>query len=103
MGRPRTLFVRYRLVPLASGYVPSGELGLGRVVSAVVFLFVPFALGGIERFVLSPPAGYLTLVAWMIGLTAGVRAFNRTSRQASAAFQLDEPGPLPTQRLNLAS
>ena len=66
-----TLFVRYRLVPFASGYVPSGELRSGGVASAAVLLFVSFTLARIERFALTAPAGYLMLVATMIGLSAG--------------------------------
>jgi hypothetical protein len=39
-----TLFVRYRLVPFASGYVPSGVLMSRGVASAAALLFVSFVL-----------------------------------------------------------
>jgi hypothetical protein len=98
-----TLFVRYRLVPFASGYVPSGELMSRGVASAAALLLVSFAIAWLERFALTAPAGYLMLVASMIGLSAGVRAFDRASRRPAALLDLDEPPPLPTQRLDLAS
>jgi hypothetical protein len=97
-----TLFVRYRLVPFASGYVPCGELRSRGGASAAVLLFVSFILAWIERFALTAPAGYLMLVATMIGLSAGVRAFDRASRRPAAPLDLDEPTPVPTQRLDLA-
>ena len=98
-----TLFVRYRCVPFVSGYVPSGELRTRGVASTVVLLFVSFALAWIERFALTAPAGYLMLVATLIGLSAGARAFDRASRRPAASLDLDESPPVPTQRLDLAS
>jgi hypothetical protein len=97
-----TLFVRYRLVPFVSPYVPS-ELRLRGVASAVVLLFVSFILAWIERFALTSPAKYLTLVAILIGLNVLVRTLDRASRQSPTRLYLDEPPPLPTQRLDLAS
>jgi hypothetical protein len=98
-----TLFVRYPLVPFVSPYVPSGELRLRGIVSAVVLLFVSCILAWMERFALTSAAGYLTLVATLIGLVAWVRAFARAWRPPTAPLDLDEPPPLPTQRLDLAS
>ena len=98
-----TLFVRYRLVPFASGYVPTGELRSRGFASAAALLLVSFTLAWIERFALAAPAGYLMLVATMVGLSAGVRAFDRASCRPAAPLDLDEPPPLPTQRLDLAS
>ena len=97
-----TLFVRYRLVPFASGYVPSGELRPRGVASAAALLLVSFALAWVERFVLIATAGYLTLVAIMVGLSAGVMAVDRASRRPATPLDLDEPTPFPTQRLELA-
>jgi hypothetical protein len=97
-----TLFARYRLVPFASAYVPSGELRSRGIACAAVLLFMSFAFAWIERFALTAPAGYLLLVAATIGLSAGVRAFDYRS-QRPTAFDLDEPPQLPTQRLDLAS
>ena len=97
-----TLFVRYRLVPFASGYVPSGELRSRDVASAAGLLLMSFTLAWIERFALTATAGYLMLVAIMIGLCTGVRAFNRASRRPAVPLDLDEPPLLPTQRLDLA-
>jgi hypothetical protein len=97
------LFVRYRLVPFASGYVPSGELRIRGLASAAVLLLASFALARIERFAAAAPAGYLTLVATMIGLTATMRAFDRASGGPAVPLDLDEPPELPTQRLDLAS
>jgi hypothetical protein len=68
-------------VPFASGYVPSGELRPRGVASAAALLLVSFALAWIERFVLTATAGYLTLVAIMVGLSAGVMAVDRASRR----------------------
>ena len=98
-----TLFVRYRFVPFVSGYVPSGELRTRGVASAAVLSLVSFALAWIERFALTAPAEYLMLVATMIGLSAGVRAFDRASRRPATPLDLNESPPLPTQRLDLAS
>jgi hypothetical protein len=98
-----TLFVRYRRVPFASGSVPSSELRARSVVSAAVLVCVSFTLAWIERFALTTVAGYLLLVAIMIGLSAGVRAFDRASPRPVAPLDLDEPPQLPTQRLDLAS
>ena len=97
-----TLFVRYRLVPLASGYVPSGELRSRGVAAAAALLFVSFALAWVERFALTATAGYLTLVAIMVGFSAGVMAVDRASRRPVTPLDLDEPTPFPTQRLDLA-
>jgi hypothetical protein len=97
------LFVRYRLVPLASSYVPSDKLTLHGAVGAAAFLSVSFALAGIERFVLTAPIGYLLLVASLVGLAVGVGAFDRAMRRPAAPLDLDESPPLPTQRLSLAS
>jgi hypothetical protein len=96
-----TLFARYRLVPLVSGYVRSGELRSGSVMSAAGLLLLSFVLAWLERLALTALAGYLMLVATMIGLSAGVRAFDRAS-PASSSLDLDEPPLLPTQRLDLA-
>jgi hypothetical protein len=98
-----TLFLRYRLLPLVSPYVPTGELSSRSVGSAAVLLFVSFTLAWLERVALTAPAGYLMLVATMLGLSAGVRAFDRAWRRPAAPLDLDEPPPLPTQRFNLAS
>jgi hypothetical protein len=97
-----TLFVRCRLVPFASGYAPSGELMSRGVASAAALLLVSFALAWVERFALMATAGYLTLVAIMVGLSAGVVAVDRASRRPATALDLDEPTPFPTQRLDLA-
>jgi hypothetical protein len=97
-----TLFVRYRLVPFASSYVPSGELRSRGVVSAAALLLLSFALAWVERFALTAPAGYLMLVATLVGLSVGLRAFDRASRRPAAPLDLDEPTPFPTQRFDLA-
>lgn len=97
-----TLFVRYRLVPFASGYVPSGELRSRGVASAAALLFVSFALAWVERFALTATAGYLMLVASMVGLSAGGMAVDRASRRPATPLDLDEPTPFPTQRFDLA-
>jgi hypothetical protein len=98
-----TLFVRYRRVPFVSGYVPSGELMSRGVASAAALLLVSFALAWVERFALTAPAGYLMLVGSLLGLSAGLRVFDRASRRPTAPLDLDEPPPLPTLRLDLAS
>jgi hypothetical protein len=97
-----TLFLRYRRLPFASSYVPSGELRSLGVAYVAVLLFVSFTLAWVERFALTAPAGYLMLVATMIGLSAGVRAFDRASRRPATPLDLDEPTPFPTQRFDLA-
>jgi hypothetical protein len=97
------LFLRYRLVPFASGYVPSGELSSRGALSAGILLFVSFALAWAERIALRTPAGYLTLVAIMVGLVAAVTAVDRASRRQAAPLDLDEATPFATQRLDLAS
>jgi hypothetical protein len=98
-----TLFVRYRRLPFASGYVPSGELKSRGPVYVAALLFLSFTLAWIERRALGATPGYLMLVATMIGLSAAVRAFDRASPQPAFQLDLDEPPPMPTQRLNLAS
>jgi hypothetical protein len=98
-----TLFVRHRLVPFASGYVRSGELGVRGAASAVALLPVSFALAWVERFAVTTTAGYLTLVAVIAGLSAGVAAIDRASRGPATPLDLDGPTPMPTQRLDLAS
>jgi hypothetical protein len=99
-----TLFARCPLVPLVSGYVRSGELRSRGVVSAAGLLLLSFVLAWIERVALTALAGYAMLIATMIGLSAGVRAFDRASCEPATAFDLlDETPSLPTQRLDLAS
>jgi hypothetical protein len=53
-----TLFVRYRRLPLVSGYVLSAELKSRGVAYVAALLFVSFTLAWIERFALTAPAGY---------------------------------------------
>jgi hypothetical protein len=98
-----TLFLRYRRLPFASGYVPSGELKSRGPAYLTALLFLSFTLAWVERLALTATPGYLMLVAIMVGLSAGVRAFDRASRRPAAPLDLDEPPPLPTQRLDLAS
>jgi hypothetical protein len=98
-----TLFVRHRLVPFASGYVRSGQLGIRGVAPAVALLPASFALAWVERFAMTTTAGYLTLVAIMVGLSAAVAGIDRISPEAATPLDLDEPTPVPTQRLDLAS
>ena len=97
-----TLFVRYRLVPLASGYVRSGELGPPGVASGAALLLVSFALAWVERLALTTAAGYLTLVAALVGLSAGMVAVDRASLRPATPLDLDEPAAFPTQRFDLA-
>jgi hypothetical protein len=72
-------------------------------VYVAALLFLSFTLAWIERRALGATPGYLMLVATMIGLSAAVRAFDRASPQPAVQLDLDEPPPMPTQRLNLAS
>jgi hypothetical protein len=96
------LFVRYQRLPFASGYAPNGEL-ISHVVASGGLLLGSFTLAWIERFTLSVSPGYLMLVVTMIGLDVGIRALDRASRRPATPLDLDEPLPLPTQRLDLAS
>jgi hypothetical protein len=98
-----TLFMRYRRLPFASGYVPSGELKSRGPAYVAAVLLLSFVLAWLERFALTAPAGYLLLVAAMIGLTAAMRVFDRASHWTSFPLDLDESAPMPTQRLNLSS
>jgi hypothetical protein len=97
-----TLFARYRLVPFASSYVPGGELRSRGVASAATLLCVAFALAWVERFALTSTAGYVTLIAIVVGLWAGVMAVDRASPRRVTPLDLDVPTPAPTQRLDLA-
>jgi hypothetical protein len=94
--------VRYRRLPFASGYVPS-ELKSFGVAYVAALLFLSFTLAWVERSALTATPEYLMLIAIMVGLSAGVMAFDRASRRPAAPLDLDEPPPLPTQRLDLAS
>ena len=94
-----TLFVRHRLVPFASGYVPTNSRG---VAVAVALLCVSFALAWIERTALTTTPGYLMFVATLVGLTAAVAAVDRSSHTPAAPLELDQPTPFATQRLDLA-
>lgn len=94
--------VRYRRVPFVTGFVPSGELRPGGVMSAVAVVLLSFALAWVERVALRATAEYLMLVAIMVGLTAGVIALDRASRRPPVPLDLDEPTPFPTQRFDLA-
>jgi hypothetical protein len=95
------LFLRSRLVPLVSPYVPTGDLSSRVVASVAVLVLASFALASVERTALAAPAGYLMLLATIGGLGAGVRAVNRASSTTAAPLDLDEPPTLPTQRLDL--
>jgi hypothetical protein len=97
-----TLFLRYRLVPLASGYVPTGDVTSRGVAFAAAVLLLLFALAWVERRALTTPAEYLSLVVIMAGLTAGVMATDRASRRPTTPLDLDEQAPFATQRLGLA-
>jgi hypothetical protein len=97
-----TLFVRYERVPFVSGYVPSPELKSRGVAYVAALLLVSFALAWVERFALTATLRYLALVAFMVGLSAGARAFDHAARRPAVPLDLDELSLLPTQRLDLA-
>jgi hypothetical protein len=98
-----TLFVRYRRVPFVSGYVPSVDVKLTGVVFLASVLSGSFALAWVERGSLETATGYVALLTILLGLSVGVRAFDRASRGPAAVLDLDEQPALPTQRLNLQS
>jgi hypothetical protein len=97
------LFARYRRVPLVSGYVPSSDLKSRGPAYVGVVLLVSYALAWVERTALAAtPAYVLVLVGGVIGLSAGVAAFDRARIFSPHVLDLDEDVPSPTQRLNLA-
>jgi hypothetical protein len=97
------LFVRYRRVPLVSGYVPSADLKSRGPAYVGAVLVVSYVLALIERTALAAtPAYVLLLVSAVVGLSAAVAAFDRSWRLTAPVLELDEDVPLPTQRLNLA-
>jgi hypothetical protein len=97
-----TLFLRYRRVAFVSGYVPSVDVKLIGVVFLASVLSGSFALAWVERGSFETAAGYVALLAILLGLSVGVRAFDYASRGPAAALDLDEQPALPTQRLDLA-
>jgi hypothetical protein len=97
------LFLRDRRVPFVSGYVSGLDVKLRGITFLVAVISVSFAVAWAERFALTATAGYLTLVAIMVGLSAWAKAFDRASRLLAGPLDLDEPPPLPTQRLDLTS
>jgi hypothetical protein len=97
------LFARYRRVPLVSGYVPSSDLKSRGPAYVGVVLMVSYLLAWIERSALAAtPAYVLVVVGGVIGLSAGVAAFDRARISSARVLDLDEDVPSPTQRLNLA-
>ena len=97
------LFARYRRVPLVSAYVPSSDLKSRGPAYVGVVLLVSYALAWIERSALAAtPAYVFVLVGGVIGLSAGVAAFDRAQIFSPRVLDLDEDVPSPTQRLNLA-
>jgi hypothetical protein len=90
-------------VPFVSGYVPSVDVKLTGVVFLASVLSGSFALAWVERGSLETATGYVALLTVLLGLSVGVRAFDRASRGPAAVLDLDEQPALPTQRLNLQS
>jgi hypothetical protein len=97
-----TLFVRYRLMPFVSAYVPSGELKSRGVAYAAVILFVSFALAWVERFALMAWEQYLMLVGIIGVLSAVVMTFDRASQRLAPPVDFEDQPLLPTQRFDLA-
>ncbi len=97
-----TLFLRYRRVPFVSGYVRTGDVKLTGVVFLASVLFSSFVLAWIEQSAFETTTGSVALMAILLGLAVGVRAFDHATRGPAIALDLDEQSALPTQRLNLA-
>jgi hypothetical protein len=97
-----TLFLRDRRVPLVSGYVPSLDVKSQGLVFLAAVVSVSFALAWAERSVLETATGYVVLLTILLGLSVGMRTFDRASIGPAVAIDLDEQPALPTQRLNLA-
>jgi hypothetical protein len=97
-----TVFARYRRLPFVSCYTPTAELKSRGFVYLAALLIVSFGLAWIERSALTAPAGYLMLVASVLGLSGAMRAFDRASRWPAVPLDPDE-SVLSAQRLNLAS
>jgi hypothetical protein len=95
-------FLHYRRLPFASGFVSSGELRSRGALSLLALLLASFTLAWIERAAATTAGGYLLLVAIMAVLVAAVMTVDRAWRRPAAPLELDEPPPLPTQRLDLA-
>ena len=96
------LFVRYRRVPLVSGYVPSADLKSRGPAYVGAVLVVSYVLASIERAALASTLAYVLLLVSVVGLSAAVGALDRAWRLSPRVLDLDEDVPLPTQRLNLA-
>jgi hypothetical protein len=97
-----TLFLRYRRVPFVSGYVPSVDVKVTGVVFLASVLFGSFALAWVQRGAFETTTGYVALLTALLGLSVGVRAFDRGSHGPAITLDLDEQPALPTQRLDLS-
>jgi hypothetical protein len=97
-----TVFVRDRRVPLASGYVPSGDMKVTGLAYLMSVVLGAFALAWVQRHALETVTGYGALLATLGGLCVAVRELDRTSQDVAALLEFDQEAPPPTQRLNLA-
>jgi hypothetical protein len=96
------LFLRYRRLPLASGYVPVSDLKSRGVACIVGGVCVCYVLAAIERLALESLTGVFVFVGVLLASAAGLAILDQASRESPVMFELDEELPLPTQRLDLA-
>src|SRR5204863_508643 len=74
------LFVGYRRLPLASGYVPSVDLKSRGPAYVAGVLCLSFGLAWIERSVLESVSAYVILLASVAGPGAGLAVFDRAGQ-----------------------
>jgi len=97
------LFLRYRRLPLVSGYAPIADLKSRGPMYVVAVLLGCYSLAWIEQTTLTTSSSApIMLVVGIVAIAGGVAAYDRAWRSSAVILVDDDDSPLPTQRLNLA-
>ena len=95
------LFVSYRKLPFASGYVRSDNLQSVGPLYLVAMLISAVALAGLERAALTSVPGEVAFFGALAATIISVHALDTSRRRTRVPIDLDELPSGPTQRLEL--
>ena len=95
-----TLFMSYRKMPFACGYLP-GDLKTILPIAFAAFVFFTYQFAHIELAALRSGAAP-TFALVLVGIFLGLRSIDAFRRRTPRAFEFDEMPEPPTQRLGLS-
>jgi hypothetical protein len=96
------LFFRNRQVPFASVYTPSPDARVTAVLYGTAGVTASLVVASAERMSFEAPQIYVGLLTTLLGISACLRWFDRTSATSTIELDLDEQAAPPTQRFSLS-